>query len=153
VAFTHRNLAILMLAAGACSVRSPVVVSPAPSTPEATVAEFLAAVNAADLGRMAELWGTEQGPSTITNPNPPQVRQRQLTIMQRVLRNDEHRVLGMDPERSGPEGRVYNVELSRSGRRVSVPFTMVQARTGGWLIHAIDLQAAFPSAETARPSN
>lgn len=110
----------------------------------------MTAVNASDLGRMAELWGTERGPSAITNPNTPEMRQRQLTIMQRVLASDQHRVLGVDAAMSGPGRTVLNVELVRNSNRVTVPFTLVAARTGGWLVSAIGLDAAL---QQSTPSN
>jgi hypothetical protein len=145
VAFSHRIPAILMVGAAlSCGGRAPVVVAPAPATPEAAVDAFMTAVNASDLRRMAELWGTERGPSAVTNPNTPETRQRQLTIMQRILASESHRVLGTDAALSGPGRTVLHVELVRGGRRVSVPFTLVAARTGGWLVNAIGLDAALP---------
>lgn len=150
VTFSHRNLVILMLgAAAACGGRSPATVTPAPDAPEATVEQFLAAVREADLGRMGDLWGTERGPSVLTVP--PRQRQQRLTIMQRVLQNDEHRVLGSAAPPSRPDRRVLQVELVRDGRRFVVPFTLVLARTGGWLILEVGIDAAIPPA-TGRSS-
>lgn len=147
VNFSSRNLVILMLgAAAACGGRPSVTVSPAPDAPEATVEQFLAAVRGADLGRMAELWGTERGPSTVTNRSGPRARQQQLTIMQRLLQNDEHRVVRSETPQSQPNGRILHVELGRDGRRFVVPFTLVIARSGGWLITGIGLDAAIPPA-------
>ena len=145
--FTLKNLVILSLGAAAtCGGYPSPPVAPAPATPEATVEQFMAAVNAADLGRMAELWGTENGPSTVTGRNSPQTRQRQLTIMQRILQSDEHHIVGTDSAGALPNQRIVNVELVKGSRRATVPFTMVAARVGGWLILAIALEAALPPA-------
>lgn len=71
--------------------------------------------------------------------------------MQRVLQNDEHRVVGTAVPPSRPDRRVLQVELVREGRRFVVPFTLVMARTGGWLILDVDIAAAIPPA-TGRSS-
>lgn len=152
VTFSHRNLVILMLGAvAACGGRTPATLSPAPDAPEATVEQFLAAVREADLGRMAELWGDERGPSIVSSRGSPRARQQRLTIMQRVLQNDEHRVVRTETPASRPNWRVLHVELVREGRRFVVPFTLVIARTGGWLIQNVGIEAAIPPA-TGRSS-
>lgn len=107
------------------------------------MSQFLAAVNARDLDRMALLWGTERGPSTVSNPNTPEVRRRQLEIMQRVLASDSYRVTGNEAITGAPERRRLMVELVRGERRASVPFTMIAARTGGWLVWEVDLDVAM----------
>lgn len=104
---------------------------------------FLAAVNARDLDRMALLWGNERGPSTVSSPNSPQVQRRQLEIMQRVLLHDSLRLVRNEPMVGDPTKRLVLMELVRSGRRAQVPFTLVAARTGGWLVFAIDLDVAM----------
>lgn len=142
VTLTHRLLAIAAATVVASCAGRPQV-APAPASPQVTVAEFLRAVNAADLGRMAELFGTERGPSTITSPNEPSVRRRQLEIMQRLLRNDGYQVV--DSVESNPRTRVLQVELARGNQRVRVPFTLVAARTGGWLIVQIGIDQAMPN--------
>lgn len=150
VTFTHRNLVILMVGAvTACGGRAAVTVTPAPAAPEATVEQFLAAVADTNLGRMAELWGDQRGPSTMHVPE--RQRQQRLTIMQRVLRNDEHRVVGTEIPQAQPNRRILQVEMVRDGRRFVVPFTLVIARTGGWLINDIGYEAAIapPSGRTS----
>lgn len=143
VSFAHGPAIVLAAAVlAACGGPRPTTQNPAPSAPEQTVAQFLAAANAADLERMASLWGDRRGPSNVTNTIPPEQRQTRLTIMQRLLGSDEHRVLR---ESNEPEGaRLLQVELVRGTRRFTVPFTLVPARTGGWLINQIGLDAAMP---------
>ena len=135
-------IVVAAFALAACRARSGPV-APAPETPEQTVTQFLAAVNARELDRMALLWGTERGPSTVSNPNSPDVQRRQLEIMQRLLITDSHRVVRSEPVPSDPGKRRLTVEMVRGNRRVQVPFLMVSARTGGWLVQEIDLDAAM----------
>ena len=133
-------LAVLALAA--CRARTGPV-APAPDVPEETVSQFLAAVNVRDLDRMALLWGNERGPSTVSSPNSPEVQRRQLEIMQRVLVHDSHRVASSEPLAGTPQKRRLMVEMARGERRALVPFTLVAARTGGWLVWEVDLEVAM----------
>ncbi len=147
VRFAHRHvLALAALALSACGGRAPASVQPAPSAPEETVTQFLAASNAADLDRMGSLWGDERGPADY----PVEEKRRRLQIMQRLLVSDQHRVVGAADDASGA-GRVLQVEMAQGTRRFTVPFTLVRARTGGWLIVGIDLQAAMPAPNQPRP--
>ncbi len=139
-----RRAAIVVAAFGLAACRSrSVAVAPAPETPEQTVTQFLAAVNARELDGMALLWGTERGPSTVTNPNTPDVQRRQLEIMQRVLIHDSHRLVRNEPMAGDPVRRRFTVEMVRGNRRALVPFVLVHARTGGWLVQEIDLDVAM----------
>jgi hypothetical protein len=148
VSVAHRWAAVAAVALlVACGGRR-VAVGPAPSAPEETVAQFLSAVNAADLTRMAGLWGDERGPSSATNVIPENERVRRLQIIQRVLLHDTHRVVESNAE--GADRRVLQVELARGTRRVTVPFTLVVARTGGWVINQIGLEAAMPQPSLPR---
>lgn len=106
------------------------------------MSQFLAAVNARELDRMALLWGTERGPSTVSSPNSPEVQRRQLEIMQRLLITESHRVVRSEPAGDMARRRL-TVELVRGSRRVQVPFVLVHARTGGWLVQEIDLDLAM----------
>jgi hypothetical protein len=137
---------LLVLAAlAACRGQSPSAAPApmAPGTPEETVRQFIAAANARDLDRMALLWGTERGPSTVTNPNSPTVRRQQLEIMQRNLVTDSHRVTNSETVADHDDQRRLMVELVRGSRRVNVAFTMVTPRSGGWLVLSFDLEAAM----------
>jgi hypothetical protein len=125
-----------------CGGRPSAQAVPAPEDPAQTVAQFLAAANAGDLERMASLWGDARGPSNHTNLDPPEVRRSRLQIMQRLLMSDQHRVLGTSEAPAG--GRVLQVEIERGTRRFTTPFTLVRARTGGWLVNQIGLESAMP---------
>jgi hypothetical protein len=150
-----RYLAIVMLgAAAACSSggQAPRAgLAPAPAEPESTLVAFLAAARAGDLGRMGELWGDERGPSTVTGVIPAEERQRRLTIMQRLLISDSHRWSGWAPSPTRLTRRVFQVELTREGRRATVPFTLAPSRRGGWLVAEIGLDAAVPLARPSQP--
>src|SRR5579859_714273 len=142
VTFSHRHLVILALgAAVACSHQAPV--APLPATPAATIDAFLAAVNAADLDRMAGLFGDEHGPVSQTRRNSETVRTQQMTIFQRLLHGDAHEIAATDA--TMPEKPKLSVAITQGTRRFTVPFTMVRARQGGWLVWQIDLTPAMPS--------
>ena len=126
--------------------------APAPATPEATVTAFLAAVDSNAADRMAALWGTDRGPSTVVIPNA-QDRERRIAIMQRMLRHDTFQIVPAPGPLTVREGRrVLHVELTRGDLRATVPFTLVALRSGGWLVEDIGLEAAMPIANPRRQS-
>jgi len=126
-------------------------VAPAPAEPEASIAGFLAAAKAGDLGRLGELWGDERGPSNASNVIPAEERQRRLTIIARLLGHDEYRIAGWEPSAARRGRRVFQVELSREGRRAMVPFTLAPSRSGGWLVAEVGLDAAVPVSQPPQP--
>ena len=117
--------------------------APSPATPDQTVEQFLAAVNATNLEQMSMLWGDEKGPQGVTNSMPQEQRIQRLTIMQRMLRSDTHTITATDA--TDPSKRVLSVAMAQGTRRFTVPFTLVTSRAGGWLIKEIGLDAAMPS--------
>ena len=139
--FIFASAAVLALAA--CHHQSGPAVPAAPSAPDETVRQFLAAVNANDLDRMALLFGTENGPMPLTSPNSPDTRHKQLVIMQRLLLADSFRVVSIEPVPSHASHRRIEVELMRGAQRASVPFVLVPSRTGGWLVFEFDSNAAL----------
>jgi len=144
VAPSRRILAIAALVSlTACSGRAAPAGVPAPASPEAAVAAFLAAVDSNDIGRMAALWGTDRGPSTVVVRNTLE-RERRLVVMQRLLIHDAFRFVPLTGPTTAPPGRrLLNVELTRDDRRAAVPFTAVAQRAGGWLVEAIGLDSAM----------
>jgi hypothetical protein len=118
--------------------------SPAPASPEAAVVAFLAAVDTVSLEGMAALWGTEHGPSTVVLRNTRQ-REQRLVVMQRLLQHDTFRIVPAATPAVAQAGRRFvSVEMTRGGRSVVVPFTVVGQRAGGWLVEAVGLDAAMP---------
>jgi hypothetical protein len=144
VATSRRLLAALSLGPLlACSTHHPVG-GPAPSSPEATVGQFLAAVNANDHARMAALWGDERGPSSEVMHNAAR-RDSLMTIYQHWLVTDSVRVLGSEPLPGNASRRLLRMELFQGEKRVTVPFTLAPQRDGGWLVMAFDPGPLMPA--------
>ena len=148
VTIAHRSFAVAALGLVLGCGGRPSTAAPSPATPEATIELFLDAANANDLDRMAHLWGTEHGSSAVTNQPPLEERNQRLTIMQRLLRNDGRRLVSS--ENTVPTAPVRSYEISQGERRFTVPFTCVASPYGGWLVSAIGLDAAMPSAGPRR---
>src|SRR5690242_6154046 len=153
VRFPHRHLAILGLLAtlAGCGGRGRVAAAASPATPDQTIEQFLSAVNATDLDRMATLWGDQRGSVASRNDMSDAERNQRLTIMQRMLKSDSHLITSTDA--TDPTKRVVSVALIQGSRRFVVPFTVVPTRAGGWLIREIGLDAAMPSASSPRTAN
>lgn len=143
VTFSHRHLVILALgAAVACGHRASV--APLPASPAETVEAFLAAANAANLERMEGLFGDERGPVSQTRRNSDAVRTQQMTIFQHLLHGEAHEITATDA--TTPDKPKLSVAITQGTRRFTVPFTMVRAQQGGWLVWQIDLTPAMPAA-------
>jgi len=144
VTFSHRHLVIPALILTVSCGGHRANLEPSPATPDQTVERFLAAVNAADLDGMAMLWGTRDGPEGVTHSMNETVRLQRLTIMQHMLKSENHMITGTDA--TDPSKRVLTVAMTQNNRRFAVPFTLVTSRAGGWLINTIGLDAAMPDA-------
>jgi hypothetical protein len=151
VASSREFLAITALVSLAACRAAPVLpVSPAQATPEATVTAFLSAVDSNATDRMAALWGTDRGPSSVVIPNALE-RERRIAIMRRLLLHDAFQFVPAPAPLNVRAGRrVLSVELTRGDRRATVPFTLVPQRGGGWLVEDIGLEAAMPIANPRR---
>ena len=121
---------------------------------------FLQAANARDLEGMARLFGTQNGPAWDTGStfgcmfkkigswfgSSPCVKKRDVEIrmdaIAQVLRHEDYRVVQEEPV----AGRLNDalrivVDLTVNGGNVpGVPFVMVRAGEGQWLVEEIDLQ-------------
>ncbi len=137
-------------AAVACSHRPPAALAPAPATPEATVEQFVAAVNANDQGRMAALFGDERGPFATYRPNATE-REQRMAIIQRLLVCDSSRVNGWETVPGKPRRRLLNVDLKKGDRWLAAPITVAAQRDGGWLVADIKLDALLPGAGRPNP--
>lgn len=126
-----------MLAIGACGGHNNY---PSPVEPEAAVRRFMDGVQANNLDAMADVWGSERGPTKSFRPRD-EVNKR-LTVMQRYLVNDRWEfVTGNLPTRDDQGRPMLHVRLYRNGCTPVVPFTM--ARYGrGWLVWEVGLAAA-----------
>jgi hypothetical protein len=113
----------------------------APSSPQATVTAFLDAVQANNLDRMSELWGSSGGPAR--NHMDHTTLEQRLTVIKIYLRHDRFTVLESNAQTlsTSPDRRVVRVRLSRDGCTPVVPFT-TERYGKGWLVSDIDLTAA-----------
>ncbi len=134
--------AVGCLAVLGCSTSKVRTVTPAPAGgPSAVVAAFMQAVADSNLAQMGHLWGTVRGPAAVTN-NPRNWPQR-VTVIHAYLKGGTARVLGeSNPAVTGGDRRDVTVELRRGGCVKTVPFSLIRARDGSWLVNSIDLNAA-----------
>jgi hypothetical protein len=130
----------------ACGGQPRGAVGPVPTSPEATVDQFLAAVNANDLQRMAQLFGDERGPSSAYMKNVAR-RDSIMTILQTLLVTDSAHHLGSEPVPGHRSWRVLRMDLFRGTKQTAVPFTVLP-RHGGWLVQEIDIRSLMPGAST-----
>ena len=138
-AFSRMVLVGIGYAAAACA-SSPSNSFVGQVDPQATVASFMNAVRANDLAVMGQLWGTEDGPAA-DRMDSEQLDMR-LTVMVRYLAHEEYQIVPR-PTGAPREGyRMYQVELTRQGCRLLVPFELVLTRRGGWLVSRVDLDQA-----------
>jgi hypothetical protein len=138
---------VLILAAAAAGCKPPAT-NVAPSEPVAAVERLLAGVQANDLQAMGEAWGSSRGPANRWMET--EERHKRLTIIRSFLAHEsfafEER--GILPGNS-PNERVVRVRLTRRGCKPVVPFTTVRYG-GGWIVSAIDLEAAGNPARSCR---
>jgi hypothetical protein len=104
------------------------------------VRSFMQAVADSNVGKMASLWGTANGPASRTRQPPDW--ERRVAIMQAYLRNDSFRITSDVPEQTDPNRRAQQVEIKRQTCTWSVPFVTIKARDGSWLVTQVDLAAA-----------
>jgi hypothetical protein len=151
VALSNRIFAIAAFASvSACHSGARPEMAAAPASPEAAVQAFLVAADSNALDRMAALWGDEHGPPT--DRRIVQEREQRLQIMQRVLQHDAFRFVpnpGVPTPQNGR--RLVFVELQRGASRVTVPFTVVAQRHGGWLVEKFDIELLMPGGLQQRP--
>ena len=132
-----------------CASNTYVTQGPRPTSPEATVGQFLAAVNADDLRRMAELFGDQRGPSPGYMTDGAR-RDSIMAVLQHVLADDSARVTGTNLIPAHREWRLVHVLLVQGDRRTDVPFTVLPWR-GSWLVQAIDILPLMPGGRSQSP--
>jgi hypothetical protein len=143
----HRTLrywrlttALIACALAGCATRTvtPMATADGAIGPAMVIERFLQAANSNDLDTMASLFGTVDGPISGT---PKQVDDR-MFVLASLLRHSDYRIVS---EQIVPGRRdiatQLNVNLTiRRGDSVEVPFTLVQAKRGGWLIEQIEVE-------------
>ena len=141
----------VLLTLGACGGRAHPTATP-PVEPDASVRAFMNAVQANSFVAMGELFGSSKGPAARWM-NRQELEQR-LTVMRAYLVNEKFEI--QPPRASRPQApgeRSLEVTLDRKGCSSVVPFTLV-AFQGGWLVKAVDLQAAgTPPRERCGPGS
>ena len=139
--------AVLLLVAPACGgsgSTGAVVpgVAPAPAAaPIEVVERFMRLLAAKDYLGMGHLFGTAEGP--ITNRDPQQQVERRMYAIATILANDRFVINGAGqsiPGR-GPEVTQLTVRITQGGETRDVPFVVVRAHAGGYLVEQVDLQA------------
>jgi hypothetical protein len=107
---------------------------------EAAVRSFLRGVADSNLTVMATHWGGPGGPAIRTN-QPPDWEKR-MVVMQAYLSKAQYRVVSDVGSGSDAASRSLSVELRRPDCVRVVPFTMVRAGDGAWLVNQVDLASA-----------
>ena len=95
------------------------------------------AVTDSNLAKMADLWGSAKGPASKTKE--PKDYERRIVVMQAYLRESPHRIVSNQQEGTNASRRVVQVEMERDKCSKMVPFLLVKAGNGAWLINSIDL--------------
>ncbi len=147
----------LPIALAACGGHSsgPAAAGPAASA-EGAVRNFMAAAADSDLAKMANYWGSAKGPAAVTK-EPPDYARRML-IMQAYLRSNGYKVLGESaaaaprapadsaaprpPPPPVEQSRQVAVQLYRANCSPIVPFVVIRAANGAWIVNQVDLMAA-----------
>ncbi|HKW40148.1 MAG TPA: hypothetical protein VJN39_02760 [Gemmatimonadales bacterium] len=109
------------------------------SSPQETLAQFLAAVKANDLDRMSALWGNERGPAS-DHMKQDEVKQR-LNVLQIYLNHVTYRVVeGPLPVPNKDDRRTFRVELQRATScTIVVPLELARAKGNRWFVVGTDL--------------
>lgn len=137
------TIALALVTAAALSAPACVKQEVAPVSanvgPSLVVEQFLRAANAKDLGRMAELFGTKDGPISKRDSRQ-EVEQRMFSIAS-VLRHEDFEVQGeqLVPGRSSEATRLM-VKLTIDKTAYQVPFTMVRYKNDSWLVEQIGIE-------------
>ncbi len=130
--------AVVALLAAACGGGANTGVAPSQS-PEMALQGFMEAVADSNLPKMAEYWGTQRGSAAETN-NPPDYPRR-IEVMRAYLRGFSYRVVASQPSQAGGNIQSMVVELTREECRAQIPFEVVKASNGRWVIQSFDLSA------------
>jgi len=132
------GLAALAACGGGTSIAGGPV-EPAGSSSQA-LTSFMRAAADSNLARMAELWGSVDGPAARTGK--PEGWEKRVIVMQSYLRGDSVRVVTDVPVSGSDNQRRVIVALYRPGCVKQIPAIVIRARSGGWLVENIDVSAA-----------
>jgi hypothetical protein len=111
------------------------------------IEQFLAAVNATNVERMAQLMGTRDG-TMNTLYGREQVQTRMLLLAE-ILKHTDYRVTNTrDVPARGGEAVRADVRMTINARGYEVPYTLVWTNNQRWLIECIDVRP-ITGAQTA----
>lgn len=104
------------------------------------VASDACATKAQQLESMSRLFGTKDGP--IIDRDPAADVQKRLYAVASLVKADDYKIMGQNivPGRVGEAVQV-DVNLTQAGRDIRVPFVVVHAKSGDWLVEQIDTKA------------
>ena len=129
-------------ACGSSQVEPPRAVAPANAevSTALVIDQFLRAANSNDLDTMARLFGTRDG--SILRRDPKEHVDRQMFALASLLRHDSYSIKGQEvvPGRRDEATRVI-VAMKFGDRNIDVPYTLVWANAGTWMVETIDLMA------------
>lgn len=133
---------ILLLATTACGgtpeqrqPRGPLVASPGPTL---VVERFLQAANQNDLDTMMALFGTADGPAY--ERDGVDATEERMFALASLLRHQDYEIAGtrIVPGRTRDATQVV-VRMRFGQREVTVPYTLVLNRDGGWMVEQVDV--------------
>ena len=137
----------MALALGACASQQVSTSSGGSSTTQAgvpslapvlSVERFLQAANVQDLGTMASLFGTYEGPI----PGRREDIELRMNAIAAILSHDDYEIGSetREPGRTHPTQRIHVTLTDGDQVHEDVPFLVVQSRNGSWLIEEIALE-------------
>lgn len=109
--------------------------------PAAAVEQFMGFAAQQKYTEMGYVFGTASGP--LAEQQAPDRVVRRMQAISTVLRHDSYSMAGVVPVPGRANARQVTVQMRQGGRTVTVPFTVVQAPGGRWLVEVVDLEAAM----------
>jgi hypothetical protein len=106
--------------------------------PSLVVEQFMRAVNARDIARMGQLFGTKDGPIS-SRDSRDQVEQRMFALAS-ILHHEDFEIQGEQivPGRT-TEATLLTVKLTKEQRGYQVPFTLVRYKSSSWLVEQVGI--------------
>jgi hypothetical protein len=104
------------------------------------VASDNCATKAQQLDSLGKLFGTRDGP--IVDRDPRADVEKRLFAIASLVKSDDYKLMGQTivPGRVGEAVQV-DVNLTQGEKTVRVPFIVVHAKSGDWLVEQIDTKA------------
>jgi hypothetical protein len=136
----------LALATAACGGAARPATGAAPSgivatQPAAAVEQFLGFATQGRYVEMGHLFGTVRGP--VAEQQEAVRVARRMEALAMVLRHDSYTLTGVVSVAGRPEARRVLVQLRQGRQTVDVPFVVVQAAGGRWLVEVVGVEAAM----------